>query len=110
MKIISDLQFKYKLQDEVKKDAFGCVKLKFGHKEIRFTQDRFPLYPGEQLAGEIEKLKVIKKDQAFRLSCLEDFDDDGTARIAGDYWLVEGPKTYHPRKEVEIIGVVSAEL
>ena len=82
--------------------------LQFGDREIRFAQDPFPLYPGEELSGEVEKLKVVKKDQAFRLTCLDDFDDNGTARIAGDEWLYEGPKTYHPRKEVEIVSLVKA--
>ena len=92
--------FKIKIinQDEVKLDSFGCVQLQHGDKEIRFEQAPFPLYPGEELLGKIEKLKVVRKDQAFRLLCLEDFDDDGTERLAGDEWLLQGPKTYMPRK------------
>ena len=82
--------------------------LQFGDREIRFAQDPFPLYPGEELSGEVEKLKVVKKDQAFRLQCLDDFDDNGTKRIAGDEWLFCGPKTYHPRKEVEIVSLQKA--
>ena len=54
------------------------------------------------------KLKVVKKDQAFRLQCLDDFDDNGKNRIAGDEWLFCGPKTYHPRKEVEIVSTEKA--
>merc|ERR1712227_645230 len=97
-----------KEDDEVKLDSFGCVQLQHGDKEIRFEQAPFPLYPGEELLGKIEKLKVVRKDQAFRLLCLEDFDDDGTERLAGDEWLLQGPKTYMPRKEVEVVSLVKA--
>ena len=58
--------------------------------------------------GEVQKLQVVKKDQAFRLQCLDDFDDNGTQRIVGDEWLFEGPKTYIPRKEVEIVSSIKA--
>ena len=75
------------------------MKLQHGDKEIRFEQSPFPLYPGEELLGKLEKLKVVRKDQAFRLSCVEDFDDEGIERLAGDEWLLQGPKTYMPRKE-----------
>lgn len=98
-----------KEDDEVKKDKFGCILLQFGDREIRFHQDPFPLYPGEELLGEVSKLKVVRKDQAFRLVCLDDFtEEDGTERIAGDEWLFQGPQTFIPRKEIDFISTVSA--
>ena len=30
-------------------DSYGQVKLQHADKEVRFTQDPFPLYPGEVL-------------------------------------------------------------
>ena len=39
-----------------------------------------------------------------------DFDDDGTARKAGDEWLFEGPGTYIPRKEVAVEEQITAHV
>ena len=36
-------------------DDFGQVKLRYGDEEIRFAQEPFPLYPGEELEGEIKR-------------------------------------------------------
>jgi major vault protein len=85
-------------------DEHGMCKLKFGDKEVRLEQTPFPLYPGEEVLESVQKLKVVKKDRALRLTTNENFtEQDGTERVAGDEWIFEGPATYLPRKEVSII-------
>jgi major vault protein len=97
-------------------DQYGQVRLRYGDEEIRFTQDPFPLYPGEALQGKVTKLQVVETNQALRLKAIRDFTDATTLngvtttinRIAGDEWLFEGPGTYIPRIEVEIVESVTA--
>ncbi|HEY9668993.1 MAG TPA: colicin uptake protein [Coleofasciculaceae cyanobacterium] len=102
-------------------DEYGQIRLRYGHQEIRFAQDPFPLYPGEELTGDVTQLLVIKTNQALRLRAIRDFTDtipsdtEETSsqtinRLAGDEWLFEGPGTYIPRVEVEILETVTAEV
>jgi major vault protein len=47
---------------------------------------------------------------ALRLKVSRDFKEGDNNRIAGDEFLFEGPGTYLPRKEVEVVSVVRAEV
>ncbi len=96
-------------------DDYGQAKLRYGDEEVRLTQDPFPLYPGEALLGKVTRLRVVESDHALRLRALRDFidpggtsDDGGIQRHAGDDWLFEGPGTYIPRVEVEVVEAVEA--
>jgi len=95
-------------------DKHGQIRLRYGDEEIRFAQDPFPLYPGEEPIGEVTRLFVVETNQALRLRAIRDFSDraDGEteeiARLAGDEWLFEGPRTYTPRVEVEVVETVKA--
>ncbi|TPP58292.1 major vault protein isoform X1 [Fasciola gigantica] len=90
-------------------DPSGQVKLKLGDKVYRFHEDPFPLYPGEMLEGRIETLPVVAPNTALRLRALLDFTDtDGQERIVGEEWLFEGPATFYPRKEIEILKTEQA--
>ncbi len=96
-------------------DEHGQVKLRYGDREIRFAQEPFPLYPGEELAGKVTQLQVVETNQALRLKAIRDFSDRASAsqaiaRRAGDEWLFEGPGTYLPRVEVEVIETVAARV
>jgi major vault protein len=103
-------------------DAHGQVRLRYGDEEIRFAQDPFPLYPGEELLGEVTRLDVVETNQALRLRAIRDFTETITAtvdgeietqtinRLAGDEWLFEGPRTYLPRVEVEVVETVTAQV
>ena len=51
------------IQGEVQVDKYGQYKLKYADREVRLTQDPFPLYPGEVLSGRVTKLSVVKQDQ-----------------------------------------------
>lgn len=54
-------------------------------------------------------MTVVHADSALRLKALLDFStEDKTDFIAGDEWLFEGPGTYLPRKEVEVIETIRA--
>lgn len=89
-------------------DENGQVKIRHGDEEIRFEQDPFPLYPGEQLYGKVSPLQVVAPNTALRLRCIRDFTDDKTPRVAGDEWLFKGPGTYFPRVEVQVVEIVRA--
>lgn len=103
-------------------DEHGQIKLRYGDREIRFAQDPFPLYPDEELVGDIQQLHVVERNQALRLRAIRDFTDTITVtvdgqpqtetinRLAGDEWLFEGPGTYTPRVEAEVIETVAARV
>ncbi|XP_061086912.1 major vault protein-like isoform X1 [Conger conger] len=92
-------------------DEAGQVKLRHADLEIRLTQDPFPLYPGEEIEQNISALQVVFPDTALRLQALLDFEEEGgEKRVAGDQWLFEGPGTYIPRKEVEVLEKVKATV
>lgn len=103
-------------------DEHGQIKLRYGDAEIRFAQEPFPLYPGEELAGEIAQLQVVERNQALRLRAIRDFAHtitvtvDGESetqtinRLAGDEWLFEGPGTYNPRIQVEVLEIIPAKV
>ncbi|HEY9704097.1 MAG TPA: colicin uptake protein, partial [Allocoleopsis sp.] len=103
-------------------DEYNQIKLRYGDEEIRFTQEPFPLYPGEELMQDVVKLEVVEPNQALRLRAMRDFSEtinvmiDGENetqiinRLAGDEWLFEGPRTYIPKVEVEVIETISAEV
>jgi major vault protein len=100
---------------KVQTDATGQVILNLGDEEIRLEQEPFPLMPGEVLLGDekdppIKKLSVIPKNTALRLKATRDFVDGTLRRVAGDEWMFEGPDTYMPRVEVEVVQTVKSQV
>ncbi|XP_042327567.1 major vault protein [Sceloporus undulatus] len=90
-------------------DVLGQVRLRHADLEIRLTQDPFPLYPGEELKQGITPLQVVLANTALHLKALLDFEDDkGGKYVTGDEWLFEGPGTYIPQKEVEVVETIQA--
>lgn len=99
-------------------DQYGQVRLRHGDQEIRFSQEPFPLYPGEVLSGKPTPLQVVQANHALRLRGIRDFEETHgdpaskdakvIKRLAGDEWLFEGPATYFPRVEVQVAEVVKA--
>ncbi|XP_022080631.1 major vault protein-like isoform X2 [Acanthaster planci] len=99
-------------------------ELKHGQVEIRFYQEPFPLYPGEKLESAenlqdfssrgyrkaMHPLPVVKVNQAIQLKAVLDHEVDGVQRQAGDLWQLEGPLTYKPTAEAEIVGWVNAAV
>ncbi|KAL2766240.1 major vault protein isoform 3, partial [Daubentonia madagascariensis] len=98
-------------QDSVLLDVTGQVRLRHADLEIRLAQDPFPLYPGEVLEKDVTPLQVVLPNTALHLKALLDFEDkDGDKVVAGDEWLFEGPGTYIPRKEVEVVEIIQATI
>jgi len=95
-------------------DKFGQAKLKHGDKEIRFEQnDPFPLFPGEVLMDKMIPLTVVKPNTQLVLRANRDFLDVDAfpkpeQRNAGDQWLFEGPATYFPSVEVDVVKTTEA--
>ena len=59
-------------------DKWGQAKNLWSDEEIRFTQEPFPLYPGEKLSGSVSPLQVIRPNTALRLSAIRDIYEDIT--------------------------------
>jgi major vault protein len=91
-------------------DKNGQTVVRWGDEEIRFEQEPFPLYPGEKLYGKVSPLQVVAPNSALRLRAIRDFKVDKATRIAGDEWLFEGPGTYIPRVEVQVVEIVKAVI
>ena len=54
---------------------------------------------------------MVHANSALRLRAILDFTDGAMdMKIAGDEWLFEGPGTYIPRKEVEVVETVRAVI
>merc|ERR1719295_1307048 len=86
-------------------DNVGQVVLEHAEEEIRLQQDPFPLYPGEELKQRVTLLKVVPALSALRLRVTRDYvDNENQQKVAGDEMLFEGPGTFVPRKEIEVIG------
>jgi major vault protein len=56
-------------------DEHGQVKLRHGDEEVRFEQEPFPLYPGEQLYGKVSPLQVVAPLTALKLRATRDFTE-----------------------------------
>lgn len=98
-------------QGSVVLDVTGQVRLRHADMEIRLTQDPFPLYPGELMEKGITPLEVVLPNTALHLRALLDFEDkNGEKVVAGDEWLFEGPGTYIPQKEVEVLQITHATI
>lgn len=92
-------------------DTNGQIKLAHADQDIRLAQDPFPLYPGEILKQAVSPLRVVTANSAIRLHAILDFESDtGEKRIAGDEWLFEGPGTFIPKKEVEVLETIRATI
>jgi len=97
-------------------DGKGQVKIRHGDEEIRGTKegDRepFALYPGEKLFGKVTPLQVVAPNTALRLKAIRDIEtgDKETSKKAGDEWLFEGPGTYIPKIEVQVLEVIRAQI
>lgn len=93
-------------------DDYGQIRLRYGDEEVRFAQDPFPLYPGEEMASVVTRLSVVETNEALRLRAIRDFsetiEEEEITRQAGEEWLFEGPGTYIPRVEVQVVETVEA--
>lgn len=99
-------------------DKTGQVKIRHAEKEVRLTQDPFPLYPGEALFLAPTALTVLTDLQAMRVLAAQDYEEERkkgdkiekVKRVAGDEWMVKGPMTYIPRPEELASAPISAVI
>lgn len=90
------------------------ASLRFGKEEIRTSDqypDPFPLYPGEEIVGQISEYVNVPTNNALVIRALYDFKDkDGIEIHAGDLYMFKGPATYVPKIEEEIVKKISAQI
>merc|ERR1719192_1073587 len=92
-------------ENKIELDGLGQVKLQHAEEEIRLAQDPFPLYPGEELKLKVTLLTVVPALGAIKLKVTRDFRDESDQEWkAGDEILFEGPGTYTPRKELDVVS------
>ncbi|XP_050395354.1 major vault protein [Patella vulgata] len=94
-------------------------ELKLGESKVKLNGEPFPLYPGESLQGAenfgissgdymkaVKALPVVPVSNALKLTAIVDHEDGDVYRRAGDMWHVEGPVTYIPTVQAEILEMV----
>merc|ERR1711962_1312725 len=62
------------------------------------------------IKDKVSLLKVVPALTALKLQVTRDYKYNGKEMKAGDQMLFEGPGTYIPRKEVEVVGEVKAVI
>lgn len=102
-------------ESKVALDDFGQARIAVGDREVRVGPQVFPLYPGEELEGEITPEYVLGVYEALRLRALNAFTDErapGGPRLreAGDEWLVRGPGRYVPSAAVTVVSAEKARV
>eukprot|EP01022_Parablepharisma_sp_SALTPOND_P000075 TRINITY_DN1002_c0_g1_i1.p4 TRINITY_DN1002_c0_g1~~TRINITY_DN1002_c0_g1_i1.p4 ORF type:complete len:588 (+),score=121.21 TRINITY_DN1002_c0_g1_i1:19636-21399(+) len=64
----------------------------------------FFLNPGEVLEGGVKENYILADDEGLLLKALERYDDPEMGeKLAGDYWMVHGPRNYVPPVEVVVV-------
>ncbi len=96
-------------------DEFGQARIAVGDREVRVGPQVFPLYPGEEMEGEITPEHVLGVYDALRLQALNAFMDERAPggprrREAGDEWLVRGPGRYVPNAAVVVVSAEKARM
>lgn len=81
---------------------------RYGFKELREGETRFFLMPGELLEGGIKDTFVLAEDEALLLKAKEAFTVDGEEKNPGDRWMINGPCSYIPPVQVEVLAVRKA--
>jgi len=95
-------------------DEYGQARIAVGDREVRVGPAVFPLYPGEELEGEVQHEAVLGVYDALKIQALTGFTDSGAKpparREAGDEWLVRGPGRYVPNAAVTIVSAERARV
>ena len=102
-------------EGKVALDDFGQARIAVGDREVRVGPQVFPLYPGEELEGDITPEYVLGVYDALRLRALNSFTDERAPggprpREAGDEWLVRGPGRYVPNAAVTVVSAEKARV
>ncbi|RKG63258.1 hypothetical protein D7V80_31290 [Corallococcus sp. CA054B] len=104
-----------RVDGQVALDDFGQARVAVGNREVRVGPKVFPLYPGEELEGDIAPEYVLGVSEALRLRALTAFTDTHVPdaprrREAGDEWLVRGPGRYVPGESVTVVSLEKARV
>ncbi|RKH46802.1 hypothetical protein D7Y23_23135 [Corallococcus sp. AB050B] len=104
-----------RVDGQVALDEFGQARVAVGDREVRVGPKVFPLYPGEELEGDIVPEYVLGVSEALRLRALTAFTDTHVPdaprrREAGDEWLVRGPGRYVPGESVTVVSLEKARV
>eukprot|EP00919_Chromeraceae_sp_WS-2016_P022687 GHVR01053842.1.p1 GENE.GHVR01053842.1~~GHVR01053842.1.p1 ORF type:complete len:331 (+),score=115.12 GHVR01053842.1:62-1054(+) len=124
------------LNNNVIKLQLGETEYRLSH----VWKEPFPLYPGETLINDIKPLEIIQQGQALRLCALRSCkiptantdllllsnnnnnnnnnNNTNTRGLSGasvyvesgHEWMILGPSTYFPTKQVEIVARVCAQI
>ncbi|CAF1003423.1 unnamed protein product [Adineta steineri] len=80
-------------------------KNQLGKKKLIVGEKTFFLQPYERLEKGIQEINILDEDEGLILKCTESFEDeiDKVTRMAGDRWLLRGPREYVPPTQVEIL-------
>lgn len=79
-------------------------KNKWGKRELRKGEDTFFLKPFERLEEGIQNIYVLADDEALLLEAKETFtDEEGTSHLAGELWMIYGPRDYIPLADVIVL-------
>ncbi|MHB8874528.1 MAG: hypothetical protein ACYC8T_12640, partial [Myxococcaceae bacterium] len=101
-------------EGKVALDDFGQARIAVGDREVRVGPSVFPLYPGEELEGEVQHEAVLGVYDALKIQALTAFTDAAgkapVRREAGDEWLVRGPGRYVPSAAVCIVSQERARV
>jgi len=81
----------------------------YGERKLIKGEQTFYLSPYEQLEG-VYEVRVLTADKALLVKALQNFQEteSGKRRIAGEKWLIYGPKEYWPPLEVDVIATKDA--
>jgi len=66
------------------------LKNQLGKNLLKRGEVSFFLHPGESIPGGIENVHVLGEDDGLVIKAVEEFDDNGTKRSAGDRWMIKG--------------------
>jgi len=96
-------------------ETFGQVKLRWGETEYRTFlefKDPFPLYPGENIIGVIDKFNVVQANEALVMRALHSFFDEvkQKKRAPGDRFIYRGPMNYIPDRNATIEEKIEATI
>ncbi len=91
------------------------VRLQWGSEDIRTDKDYsdpFPLYPGEELSGEVTSFINVTANEELMLKCVRPFYDDIKMkdRKPGDIWMLRGQISYIPKVEASILDRIYAVI
>ena len=79
-------------------------KVRYGDREVRVGPATFSLFPGEKVEKGVLPEFVLTQYEGVLVKALEDCD----GHSAGDKFLVRGPCTFIPQKQVSVIRRVRA--